>query len=98
MGYRLRVRILLLKEKLEPDSNVRMRAGIVHILHHNERNGHTCLPKEKLLKVSTDFLGIDGEKVSECMEEMLFDRSLIEDKIDGKNLCFLPMFTSAKCT
>lgn len=64
-----------------------MRAGIVHILHHNERNGHTCLPKEKLLKVSTDFLGIDGEKVSECMEEMLFDRSLIEDKIDGKNLC-----------
>lgn len=32
------------------------------------------------------------------MEEMLFDRSLIEDKIDGKNLCFLPMFTSAKCT
>lgn len=50
------------KEKLEPDSNVRMRAGIVYILHHNERNGHTCLPKEKLLKVSTDFLGIDGEK------------------------------------
>ena len=48
------------KEKLEPDSNVRMRAGIVYILHHNERNGHTCLPKEKLLKVSTDFLGIDG--------------------------------------
>ncbi len=35
------------KEKLEPDSNVRMRAGIVHILHHNERNGHTCLPKGK---------------------------------------------------
>ena len=78
------------KEKLEPDSNVRMRAGIVHILHHNERNGHTCLPKEKLLKVSTDFLGIDGEKVSECMEEMLFDRSLIEDKIDGKKFVFPP--------
>ena len=78
------------KEKLEPDSNVRMRAGIVYILHHNERNGHTCLPKEKLLKVSTDFLGIDGEKVSECMEEMLFDRSLIEDKIDGKKFVFPP--------
>ncbi len=78
------------KEKLEPDSNVRMRAGIVHILHHNERNGHTCLPKEKLLKVSTDFLGIDGEKVSECMEEMLFDRSLIEDKIDDKKFVFPP--------
>ena len=54
------------------------------------RNGHTCLPKEKLLKVSTDFLGIDGEKVSECMEEMLFDRSLIEDKIDDKKFVFPP--------
>lgn len=67
-----------------------MRAGIAYILHHNERNGHTCLPKEKVLKISADFLEVDGGKVLQCMEEMLFDRSLIEDEIDGKKFVFSP--------
>ena len=78
------------KEKLEPDSNVRIRAGITYVLKHNERNGHTCLPKEKLLKVSSEFLGLDHLCVSECMEEMIFDRSVISDKISETEFLFTP--------
>ena len=78
------------KESLEPESNVRLRAGITYILRHNERNGHTCLPKDKLLNTSADFLGVHSEKVGECMEEMLFDRSLIGDKIDDTEFVFTP--------
>lgn len=78
------------KESLEPESNVRLRAGITYVLRHNERNGHTCLPKDKLLKTSADFLGVDPEKVNECMEEMLFDRSLIGDRFDETEFVFTP--------
>lgn len=78
------------KESLEPESNVRLRAGITYVLRHNERNGHTCLPKDKLLKTSADFLGVNPEKVNECMEEMLFDRSLIGDKFDETEFVFTP--------
>jgi exodeoxyribonuclease V alpha subunit len=78
------------KENLESDSNIRLRAGIVYVLHHNERNGHTCLPKDKLAATSARFLEIDIEKILSCMEEMAFDRTLIEDKIDDKEFLYLP--------
>ena len=78
------------KESLEPESTVRIRAGITYILRHNERNGHTCLPKEKLTAISADFLGVELDKINDCMEEMLFDRSLIRDKIDEGEFVFTP--------
>ncbi len=78
------------KESLEPDSEVRLRAGITYILRHNERNGHTCLPKQKLLSIASDFLGVDSDKTEKCMEEMLFDRSLIGEIIDGQDFVFTP--------
>lgn len=78
------------KENLESDSEVRIRAGISYILHHNERNGHTCLPKEKLIKVSSDFLGVETDLVSSCMDEMIFDRTIISDKIENTDFMFMP--------
>lgn len=76
------------KENLELDSNVRLRAGLAYVLKHNERNGHTCLPKEKLLKTTAEFLKVSEEKVTDCLEEMVFDRSLIEDIIGEKPFVF----------
>lgn len=78
------------KERLEPESNVRLRAGITYILRHNERNGHTCLPKERLIGISADFLSVEIDKISDCMEEMIFDRSIIADKINDIDFVFTP--------
>ncbi len=78
------------KENLENDSNIRIRAGVVYILKHNEQNGHTCLPKDKLIKISADFLQVDMQKIAECMDEMTFDRSLIADKLDDKDFLYIP--------
>lgn len=78
------------KERLEPESNVRLRAGITYILRHNERNGHTCLPKERLIGISADFLSVDIDRISDCMEEMIFDRSVIADKINDNEFVFTP--------
>lgn len=78
------------KEKLPPDSPTRLRAGLSYVLRHNEGNGHTCLPKEKLRKVATDFLKVEPAAVADCMDDMCFERALIEDSIDGKPFVFLP--------
>lgn len=82
--------IIAKKENLESTSAVRLRAGITYVLHHNERNGHTCLPLEKLAKISADFLNIDKSKIDECIEQMAFDRSLIEENFEDKLFVFLP--------
>ena len=78
------------KERLEPESGVRLRAGITYILRHNERNGHTCLPKEKLTAISADFLNVGIDRINNCMEEMLFDRTLIGETFDEAEFVFTP--------
>lgn len=78
------------REKLEVDSGVRVRAGLSYILRHNEGNGHTCLPQDKLVQISADFLGVGIDRVRECLNEMLFDRSLILDRIGEKDFVFTP--------
>lgn len=78
------------KENLETDSVIRLRAGITYVLHHNERNGHTCLPAPKLRDTAARFLGVDSTVVGDCMEDMVFDRTLMQDSIGGEAFIFTP--------
>lgn len=76
------------RENLEAESNVRLRAGITYVLKHNEQNGHTCLPKNKLIEISSRLLQVNPELVAGCMDEMIFDRSVIGDKIGDEDFVF----------
>ncbi len=76
------------REQLEHDSEVRVCAGLSYVLRHNEGGGHTCLPKDKLTQVAADFLGVPPERAAECLEQMLFDRSLIGDTVGGRDFVF----------
>ncbi len=72
------------------DDICRIRAGILYIINYNSGNGHTCLPLEKLVSVTSSFLKLDSEKISETINDMLNDLSLICDNIDGRDFIFLP--------
>ena len=76
------------REQLEHDSEVRVCAGLSYVLRHNEGGGHTCLPKDRLTQVAADFLGVPHERAAECLEQMLFDRSLIGDTVGGRDFVF----------
>lgn len=76
------------RENLESESNVRLRAGITYVLKHNEQNGHTCLPKNKLIEISSQLLQANPELVAGCLDEMIFDRSVIGDKIGDEDFVF----------
>lgn len=76
--------MIALREQVDSDSDIRLRAGIGYILRHNEGNGHTCLPKHTLTEKSAEFLRVGIDAVSDCMEQMIFDRSLAEETFDDK--------------
>ena len=78
------------REDMDADSGVRVRAGLGYVLRHNEGNGHTCLPKDKLCDTAAGFLGVGLDRARECLEEMLFDRSLILDRIGETDFVFTP--------
>ena len=72
------------------DDVFRIRAGIIHVIRYNSGNGHTCLPKEKLIEVSSQFMKLDSSLVTDVLEEMISDGSLNRDEIDGSEFVFIP--------
>ncbi len=76
--------------KRPADDECRIRAGVIYIISYNAGNGHTCLPKDKLLAVTSSFLRLDQSRISETLEKMTDDTSLIEEKLGDKSFIFLP--------
>lgn len=72
------------------DNSCRVKAGITHILNHNLLNGHTCLPKDKLLKTASGFLGVEEETAKTALFEMEFDTSLKIETFEEQDYVFLP--------
>lgn len=86
------IAIKSLKKSL--DDEYRIRAGIIHVLSENTRNGHTCLPKEKLLYAMEyeKFLNLSRNIVEPVIEVMIKDGSIISNDIDGTEFLFLPSY------
>ena len=75
----------------KPQDNIcRIRAGIIYILLHNMNNGHTCLPKDKLLSAAEQFLGVEYDVVEEALTQLKNDGSLEIDIIDENEFIFTP--------
>ena len=72
------------------DDRCRVRAGILHVLKHNMNNGHTCLPKEKLLGAVSSFLGVEQEQAEEEMDRLVLDASLVAELVEEQEFVFLP--------
>lgn len=84
------VDLIAKNQNREPDEICRVRAGVSHVLLHNRGNGHTCLPKEKLIATASGFLSVDREKAEQALDEMIFDNSVICEKLGDKDFIFTP--------
>lgn len=74
--------------KQPQENKCRIRAGIVYVLTHNMNNGHTCLPKDKLLLAAASFLEVSEEQAESALEELVNDGTLQLDFIDGREFIF----------
>lgn len=53
------------------ESPERLRGGVRHVLRHNViQNGHTCLPKEKLILASSEMLCVGQELIGAAISEL----------------------------
>ena len=68
----------------EPDCSYRVRSGIAYVLAYNAiTNGHTCLPKDKLILAATEALGIDQEVVKTKIERFIKLDEFSQYSVDG---------------
>ena len=78
------------------DSAFRIEAGIEYILKHNLRNGHTCLPYDKLIQTSAKLLGYSEEVCAESLDNMIYNGTLTKSVLDERDFVFLPELYSAE--
>lgn len=84
-----------LEKKPRPD--FRINEGILHVMRYNCANrGHTCIPREKLLKPSADLLEISQDEVDVAIDSLVSTAQLKVCMIDEKEFLFLPSSYSAE--
>ncbi len=80
------------------DSVGRISAGIEYVLRKNLSNGHTCLPLEKVIKVSEQLLGVNSILINDTIKKMREEYSIIIRNFDGEDFIFLFEYHSAEST
>ena len=62
---------------LPADNPDRIEGGILYILEFNaQSNGHTCLPKDKLIPAAVSYLGVEETRVLDTLSAMVAERKL----------------------
>ena len=74
----------------ESSDECRVRAGVIYVMLHNKNIGHTCLPKNKVISTSVDFLGVEQEVIEGYIDELVAEGTLVLDIIKEKEFLFLP--------
>ncbi len=75
---------------IPPADEYRIDAGILYAVRHNLYNGHTCLPREKLIPPCVSLLGCSADSVDIRIDKLIEQKQLVSDVIYGKEFVFLP--------
>lgn len=79
-----------------PDRAYRVSAGIVHVVKYNLNNGHTCVPRKKLIAPSSGLLEADEDTIEAAIDALVESGRLISQMMNGKEFLFLPQIYSAE--
>lgn len=77
-----------LPDSLNPSN--RIKAGIIHVLRHNLNNGHTCLPRDRIIEPCCSLLEKDEETIEKHISSLVFEKQIVEEEFDDKKFLFLP--------
>jgi len=79
------------------DDPRRVEAGILFELNYNLTVGHSFLPREKLSAATAQLLSIDQEPVQKGIDRLLETDRLIQAKLAGLTVLYLPQLHEAEC-
>ncbi|MBO5510642.1 MAG: ATP-dependent RecD-like DNA helicase [Clostridia bacterium] len=74
---------------LDPQSEERLMSGVKYLLTSNAaRNGHVCLPREKLTEAAAQLLRTDGERVAAAINAQLDLGGLVLRRFGGQDYIY----------
>lgn len=76
----------------ENDHPCRIRAGLLYVMRHNIKNGHTYLPKNKLISIAKAFLAADDADFEGELFYLCQSALLVMETIENTEAVFLPVY------
>lgn len=81
---------------VETGSSLRVAAGLLYAMRHNAGNGHTCLPREKLLQSTAKFLRVEPPRIEDGICALLESGELHSETYEGVEYLYLPDLFAAE--
>jgi exodeoxyribonuclease V alpha subunit len=75
---------------IEPTAPMRVRAGVSHALAEALEGGHCGLPRDELVPLAAELLGVAPDLVLAALAEELASGRVIADRVAGRDCVFLP--------
>ena len=80
-----------------PEDPLRLEAGLLFELEHNsQNNGHTFLPRRKLIDAAAKLLDVPGELTEESLEALLGREEVRCERVAGQEAVYLPAVWDAE--
>lgn len=78
--------------EMPQDDNGRIRAGLIYVLRHNANNGHTCLPRERLIQVASRMLEVEPDVTGGILRKMEETFDIHTEIFGEREFLFLPRY------
>ncbi|MBQ9116098.1 MAG: AAA family ATPase, partial [Clostridia bacterium] len=82
---------------IEENSPLRIRSGVCFVLSYNARqNGHTLVPRDKLVGLTQSLLSVSAEEANEAIEYLSDHGKIVLYKLNGRECAWLPEYYEAE--
>ena len=76
VGFRIADEIAS-KAGILPDSDFRIRSGILYVLEQATGQGHTCLPMDQLMQEARRLLGVEIDSMNDRIMDLIMDKKIV---------------------
>lgn len=81
---------------VSPDNEMRLSAGVQYVLQKNLLNGHTCLPRKKLIPVAASLLESDESRIDIIVDKMIENLIIRTKNVNNSDFLMLPEYFNAE--
>ena len=76
VGFRIADEIAA-KAGILPDSDFRIRSGILYVLEQATGQGHTCIPMDQVMQEARKLLGVEIDSMNDRIMDLIMDKKIV---------------------
>lgn len=84
------------KEGIDGNNVYRVMSAVQYVLRHNLKNGHTCIPRDKLITVTNKILDVNNDDIDIAIDNLVSSQELTAFEGDGREYVALTEYFSAE--